>query len=80
MERDAARKAAAAEYAGEPYHKEVGLCEQLISHLSKYRQTEAAPAATAPAAAVDTSAAFEGMKAIKKKTDEPEDGFGGKTS
>lgn len=75
-ERDAARKAAAAEYAGEPYHKEVGLCEQLISHLSKYQQAAAAPTVATPAAAVDTSAAFEGMKAIKKRNDEPEDGFG----
>lgn len=103
-EREAARRAAAAEFAGEPYHKEVGsstvqdptgrgclccrlsarlclqigLCEQLISHLGKYQQQaqDSTPTASLTASSGATDV-FEGMKAVKKKGDEEEEGFGG---
>ena len=59
---------------------QIGLCEQLISHLGKYRQQSEAQAPTAaPASSGSTNDAFQGMKAVKKRGDaDPEEGFGGK--
>lgn len=74
-ERNAERKAAAAEFAGEPYHKEVGLCEQLLSHLGKYQpQDKESPTSSAKEASTsDAAIPFEGMKAVKKP--DTSDGF-----
>lgn len=58
---------------------QVGLCEQLISHLGKYRQQNEARAPVAALAPSEgTSDVFQGMKAVKKKgNSDPEEGFGG---
>lgn len=77
---NAERKAAAAEFAGEPYHKEVGLCEQLLVHLKKYqaqdKEVAGHSASATKSAAVDKEAsiAFEGMKAVKRGKDD-NDGY-----
>ncbi|KAK9804196.1 hypothetical protein WJX72_000615 [[Myrmecia] bisecta] len=67
-ERDAARKARDAEMAGEPFDKEVTLCEQLQNYLSKFVAAEETKveAAAAPAAALD------GMKIVQRKADKNE--------
>ena len=67
QERQAERQAVAAEFAGEPYHKEIGLCDQLKSHLSKYtQQAQPSNGPSTSASTKDTSKAFEGMKVVTK--------------
>lgn len=80
QERQAERQAAAAEFAGEPYHKEIGLCDQLKSHLSKYtQQAQPSTGPTTSAAVKDTNNAFKGMKVVSKeeKVDPEFDSFMG---
>ena len=58
---------------------QVSLCEQLISHLGKYRQQADAQASTsAPATAVGADSVFEGMTPAKKKGEGEDKEFGGK--
>lgn len=58
---------------------QVGLCEQLLSHLSKYQQQEKEAPSTSSSAKeappAEAAAAFEGMKAVKKQ--DTSDGFEG---
>ena len=51
-----------------PCQIQVGLCEQLLSHLSKYQQQDKeSPSASAKeSTASNATVAFEGMKAVKK--------------
>lgn len=62
-ERQAERKARQAEMAGEPFDKEVTLCEQLTSYLTKFKPATRNSTASTSAAAVD----IPGMQVFKKK-------------
>ena len=56
---------------------QVGLCDQLMSHLSKYtQQAQPSNGPSTSAAPKDTSTAFAGMKAVTKE-DKDDDEFGG---
>lgn len=60
------------------YLVQIGLCEQLLSHLGKYQQQDREQASTTSstrASPTEASVPFEGMKAVKK--DENSDGFEG---
>lgn len=62
-ERQAERKARQAEMAGEPFDKEVTLCEQLTSYLIKFK-----PAAQSKSTAASTAdVGIPGMQIFKKK-------------
>lgn len=56
---------------------QVGLCEQLLSHLGKYQpQDKESPTSSAKEASTsDAAIPFEGMKAVKKP--DTSDGFEG---
>ena len=56
---------------------QVGLCEQLLSHLSKYHQQdkETPSSSSKEASSSDAAVPFEGMKAVKKP--DTSDGFEG---
>lgn len=62
-ERQAERKARQAEMAGEPFDKEVTLCEQLTSYLTRFKPTAQNAAAATTAATVE----MPGMQVFKKK-------------
>ncbi|KAK9840813.1 hypothetical protein WJX81_006730 [Elliptochloris bilobata] len=64
-ERDAQRKAIMRETAGEPYNKEVAMCEQLAVYLAKFKAPVAVTAAAASSAAAP-AAPPEGYKVFKK--------------
>lgn len=61
----------------EVFALQVGLCEQLLSHLSKYQQQdkEAPSTSSKESSASDAKVPFEGMKAVKKP--DTSDGFEG---
>lgn len=54
---------------------QVGLCEQLLSHLSKYQQQEKESPSTSSKESAPAVVPFEGMKAVKKE--DTSDGFEG---
>ncbi|KAL3151875.1 hypothetical protein ABBQ38_012836 [Trebouxia sp. C0009 RCD-2024] len=63
-ERQAERKARQAEMAGEPFDKEVTLCEQLASYLTKFKPATQSTGAAASSADVVVP---QGMQVLKKK-------------
>lgn len=75
-ERDERRKEWERENAPEPFDKEVTACEQLVSYLSKFvTPAEAAP--TAVEAPKEAPAELNGMRALKRDTEDLDVMFGG---
>ena len=61
--------------AASPSCLQVGLCEQLLSHLSKYQHQEKDAPSTSSKEMPLAAKPFEGMKAVKKQ--DSEGGFEG---
>ena len=78
--RNAERRAAAMELAGEPYNKEVTLCEQLETYLqamaggSGNKMEEAARRDDGATTSAPPAEGFAGYRALKKKDDREADG------
>eukprot|EP00884_Botryococcus_braunii_P001958 jgi/Botrbrau1/11763/Bobra.0195s0088.1 len=70
--RDAERKAREAELRGDPFVKEITMCEQLTSYLTKFTATE--EAVVTPISVDAGTAQLEGLK-VFKKADVEEEGF-----